>query len=1058
MKDILTSQDREILVQELETILQEIASEQEMEALNRVKCLQRLRQLEQLLGLEPDYKAMVEASSDTITTFDSEGRFLYVSPNWPRVLGHEASAIIGTNIFDGKFHPEDNPRCQQALKEVFETGERCRAVEYRIQNIDGEWFWHVASLSPIKDESGNVSSVVAVARDNHAQKLREIQVRSDYTRFRALLETMQQSVLYVDNNDVMLYVNQSLCDTFGYSREELLGKKGFEMLIVEEDHDLIRKKNQDREAGVKDQYEVRGIKKNGDVMLMHVSGAPLRDESGKVIGSVGVLGDVTESSKVREALNYSEEKYRTLFENAVVGILQSTLDDRYIMINSAYARMLGYDSPEEAIASVGDIHQIYQDPAQRDQLKELLIQDGFVENFEATLHNRNGELLWVLINARLRINSKGEQIVEATSVDITSRKQADMERQKLFSIIDGNLSEIYILDPAELHITYANKGAVRNLGYSREELLKLTPWDLCPDMTEQDIRTLLVPLLSGELKSLIFETRQRRKDGSIYPVEIDLQYQEYPGEKLMVAMINDITNSKSLKDQLIASQKMEAVGQLAGGIAHDFNNLLTVILGYGEELLSSLEPDDPQMISVDEMVKAGRRAAQLTQQLLAFSRKQVAQPRNLDLNTIINNMGSMFVRILGENIKFQTTLFDQLDVVFADPGQMEQLIMNIVVNARDAMPLGGLIKINTANLTIDEAYQDMHTEIAPGDYVIISVSDNGCGMSKEIQNKVYEPFFTTKGVGRGSGLGLSIVYGIVQQSKGHILLYSEEGEGTTFKILLPAVRGELDPLEDRGPKQLVQGKGESILIVEDEDALRRYVTRMITGLGYKVSSCSSGMEALETIRHGLRPDLIVTDIVMPGINGREMAEQAREIVPGQKVLFVSGFNDDVLVNQGIIKADLTYIQKPFSKNDISIKIAEMLKQVSDTDAKSNFHILLLDDDEGIRNLYKRSFERKGYLYQAAATVEEALEVLKNHKVDLLLLDMNLGIISGEQALAKIREEGYLVPVVLLSGLVDQQRVSALRSMGVVQFFEKGFTNQALYDFIKVMAAAPVCEQ
>jgi len=1055
VKETLTNRDQDGLLRELEDLLRKIRTEHAENLLYSEETIDRLHQLEKMLGCETeaDFKAMVEASGDTIATFDEEGRFLYISPNWSKALGHDTSYLLGTSIFEGRFHPEDNPRCQQALKDVFETGERCPAVEYRIQNTKGEWFWHVASLSPIKDKAGKITSVLAVAHDNHTQKLREIQIRNAESRFRTLLDTMQEAVLYVDNNDTMLYVNQSLCEIFGYSREELLGKKGFEMLIVEEDHDIIRNKNREREQGVKDQYEVRGKRKNGEVLRMHVSGAPLRDENGKVIGSVGVLADVTESSRIREALNNSEEKYRSLFENAVVGLLQSTLDDRYIIINPSYARMLGYDSPEEAIASVGDIHEIYQDPTQRDVLKEILLRDGFVENFEAALHNKQGEQIWVLINARLRTNSKGEKVVEGTSVDITSRKHADLERQKLFTIIDGNMSEIYILDPETLAITYANKGAVRNLGYSRDELLKLTPMDICPEMNEQDIRTLLQPLTSGELNSLIFETHQRRKDGSIYPVEIDLQYQEYPGEKLMVAMITDITKSKSLKEQLIASQKMEAVGQLAGGIAHDFNNLLTVILGYGEELLSGLEPDDPLMVSVDEIVKAGRRAAQLTQQLLAFSRKQVAQPRNLNLNTIINNLESMFIRVLGENIKFQATLFDQLDVVFADPGRMEQLITNIVVNARDAMPLGGLIKINTANLTIDETYQDTHAEIAPGDYVILSVSDNGCGMSKEIQQKVYEPFFTTKGVGRGSGLGLSIVYGIVQQSKGHILLYSEEGEGTTFKILLPAVRGEIDVLEDRNPKKTVQGKGESILIVEDEDALRRYVTRMISSLGYKVSSCSSGMEALETIRHGLRPDLIVTDIVMPGINGREMAEQAREIVPGQKVLFVSGFNDDVLVNQGIINADLTYIQKPFSKNDISMKIAEMLNQGSGAENKTKFHILLLDDDEGIRNLYRRSFERKGYLYQASSTVEEALEMLKNQPVDLLLLDMNLGVITGEQALKKIRDEGYLVPVVLLSGLVDPVRVSALRSMGVVQFFEKGFTNQDLYDFIKVMAGA-----
>ncbi|MEN8142998.1 MAG: response regulator [Thermodesulfobacteriota bacterium] len=383
------------------------------------------------------------------------------------------------------------------------------------------------------------------------------------------------------------------------------------------------------------------------------------------------------------------------------------------------------------------------------------------------------------------------------------------------------------------------------------------------------------------------------------------------------------------EEALIQAQKLESIGQLAGGVAHDFNNLLMVILGYGENLRQKLPNDQALLGDLDEIIEAGKRASGLTRQLLAFSRKQSLKPRVVNLNQIIADLEKMLRRMIGEDLDLVTVPADDLWRVIADPGQIEQVIMNLAVNARDAMPHGGSLRIETANVELTEEMAENYISINAGSHVMLAISDSGCGMDEETCNRIFEPFFTTKELGKGTGLGLSTVYGIVKQSAGSIWVYSEPGQGTTFKIYLPRTTTKTELL---GPKSVrpksASGNGH-ILVVEDEPSLCSLFQKMLTNLGYRVTTATNGREALITVAEGgIQPDLLVTDVVMPGINGKELADNLLKIQPDLKVLYMSGYTESTKPLHGILESNCPFIQKPFSQEQLAAAVSELLNKTS----------------------------------------------------------------------------------------------------------------------------------
>ncbi|MFH0995664.1 MAG: response regulator [Pseudomonadota bacterium] len=392
----------------------------------------------------------------------------------------------------------------------------------------------------------------------------------------------------------------------------------------------------------------------------------------------------------------------------------------------------------------------------------------------------------------------------------------------------------------------------------------------------------------------------------------------------VIHIATDITEQKRAETELRESQKMDAIGRLAGGVAHDFNNMLSIINGYAELLLMKLKEDDPLCTDVGQILKAGNRAADLTRQLLAFSRKSIVQPKVISLNTVVSGVEKMLQRLIGEDIRVAFEMAGDLGHVRVDPGLIEQVIMNLAVNARDAMPLGGQLTIETRNVDLDESFSRRHVSVSPGSYVMLAVSDTGAGMDEATRQRIFEPFFTTKEKGKGTGLGLSMVYGIVKQNNGSIWVYSEPGQGTAFKIYLPRI-AEAVELEQIAPVDPTARGTETILIVEDEEAVCTLVKKILLSAGYQVLTAINGGEALMLLERRQEPvHLLLTDVVMPGMSGRELADRLLKIHPEMKVLFMSGYTDDAIVHHGVLDPDAHFIGKPFAMTTVQRKVREVL--------------------------------------------------------------------------------------------------------------------------------------
>ena len=537
---------------------------------------------------------------------------------------------------------------------------------------------------------------------------------------------------------------------------------------------------------------------------------------------------------------------------------------------------------------------------------------GVAEFFSRESRQPDAELLRMF-------ESLGSQIGQ-----FVERKRVERGLRLFRALIDQTKVGIEVIEPETGRFLDVNEQACVAHGYTREEYLSLSVPDIDPLVATKSWAEVMEEYRLVGFRTI--ESLHRRKDGSTFPVEINFN-PIHLDRDFMVAVVRDITERKQLEDQYRQAQKMEAVGQLAGGVAHDFNNLLTIINGYGELVMGAIPVGDPTRKLIQEIVSAGDRAAALTRQLLAFSRKAILEPRLLDLKAVVADMGMMLRRLIGEDLQLAVVIDPEVGAVKADPGQIDQVILNLVVNARDAMPRGGKLTVELRNAELDEAYALGHPEARPGPYVLLAVTDTGCGMDRATMSRIFEPFFSTKGE-NGTGLGLATVHGIVKQSGGHLAVYSEVGIGTTFKVYLPRLEqrpglGKASP----GQAEMLRGS-ETVLLVEDEDGVRALGRHILQGSGYTVLEARDGSEAVRVAEHHRgRIDLLVTDVVMPRMGGREVAERLVGLHPGVKVLFLSGYTDDAVVRHGILEAAVSFLQKPFSPASLSAKVREVLDGV-----------------------------------------------------------------------------------------------------------------------------------
>jgi PAS domain S-box-containing protein len=629
----------------------------------------------------------------------------------------------------------------------------------------------------------------------------------------------------------------------------------------------------------------------------------------------------------------ADERYRSFFELGAVGMAITGRERRFLEINDRLCEMLGYT--REELASIPWDRITYPDdlPKDAEVMEALLSGAKDTDRWDKRFIRKDGSVLNATIAIKaVRDEAGGLRYTTAVIQDMTTRALAEQalrrSEERYRDLIENAHDIIYSHDMEGNYLT-VNSAVEHITGYTLEEALRMNIKDTVVPEELPRVEEMIRRKLQGE-QMTAYELNIRAKDGRIVTVEVNTRIVYRDHEPIAVQGIaRDITGRKRLEEQLQQAQKLESVGRLAGGIAHDFNNMLTAINGYSDLALRRIRPDDPVRSYIEEIKKAGERSALLTNQLLAFSRRQILHPQMVRINDVINDTANMLKRLIGEDIELETHLKPTVGSIKFDTGQLAQILMNLAVNARDAMPDGGKLTVETSNIFIDPQYASSHVGLLPGAYVMLSMSDTGTGIPQDIQERIFEPFFTTKGVGKGTGLGLATVYGIVRQSGGGIFVYSEEGHGSTFKIYIPRVADEAVQETLASPPQRLAVGSETILLAEDEELVRSLSRKILEACGYRVIEACDGVEALEILARDEEIDLLLTDLIMPRMGGRELAERLQAVRPELPILFASGYTDEAIVRHGVLDSSTNFIQKPFTIDDVARKVRDMLDPQSD---------------------------------------------------------------------------------------------------------------------------------
>ncbi|MBV8880234.1 MAG: PAS domain S-box protein, partial [Planctomycetaceae bacterium] len=605
-----------------------------------------------------------------------------------------------------------------------------------------------------------------------------------------------------------------------------------------------------------------------------------------------------ERTLLSRELRERDEQYRRIVETAEEGIWTIDAHDRTVFANRKMTELVGY-TLEEMIGKTP--LDFMDDEARAIAIPRLAAKrKGEIATFEMCYRRKDGNAVWTSITTNPTFDERGRyQGAMALVTDISERREKEEALHRLVALVESSADAIISVDLDGKVLSW-NQAAGKLYGYSTKEAIGRSIRFIVPPDRQIEMDQILTRVRKGEPVPT-FDTVRKHQDGHAVPVSVGISPILDARGRLVAAsaIVRDISSQQKLQDQFRQAQKMEAVGRLAGGVAHDFNNLLTVICGYASLLLTRNGEATSMKEEIEEINRAGERAASLTRQLLAFSRKQVLEPQIISLNPVLKDLEKMLRRLIGEDIQLSTVLQEDLGKVKVDVGQMEQVVMNLVINARDAMPHGGRLIIETRNVVLESGTVGAALELRAGAYVVLSVSDTGVGMTKEIQSHLFEPFYTTKGVGKGTGLGLSTLYGIVRQSGGHVAVYSEPGKGSCFKIYLPNTTASAQMLPAVKPKVGTEGGTESILVVEDNEMVRKLTCEVLTRKGYRVRSVGSAEDALKSFEHDLYPDLLLTDMVLAGMNGLDLCRSAARQKCGLRRLLMTGYTEEAMLHQGV---------------------------------------------------------------------------------------------------------------------------------------------------------------
>jgi PAS domain S-box-containing protein len=877
-------------------------------------------------------RGIFNGALDAMLLADDEGRYVDANPAACRLFGLAHEQLMGRNLTQFAAPGYDGAA---AYKTFRETG-RMRG-QFPFVGLDG--------TRRVLD----YSAAANVAPGLHLSVLRDISDQIETERARhAAVQALRESRDQLEEAQAIAHIgnwtagigahtelrwSRECYRMFGVPDGTPMTVGAFFMCVHPEDRGrVIRASRAATEPEHPSLYDVehRVLRPDGTVRRVHERALVEQDAENRATRIFGTVQDITDRHAAVEALRASEERYRRIIEATSEGVWIYDAQGITTFMNVPMAEMLGCTVEEtlgQPIYNFIDASKRPEAEARADRRRQ-----GKSERGDFCLRRKDGAELWVSAESNPLYHATGRfegGLVMVT--DISMRRRADEARARLAAIVESSDDAIISVSLDGLIASW-NLGAKNLYQYSPEEIVGKPVTLLIPTGFVEDERRILARAAQGAAVRQ-YETQRLRKDGSVVEVAVTISpVRDTAGNVIGVSKIaRDLTPRREAEialrrteEQFRQAQKMEAVGRLAGGVAHDFNNLLSVILSYAGLAVDTLKVGDPLRGDLEQIEIAGNRATELTRQLLAFSRQQVLQPRVLDLNQIVAGMKPMLTRLLGEDIDLAAVAASDLFRVLADPGQVEQVVMNLAVNARDAMPNGGKLTIETANVELSPDDVAADVGVQAGHYAMLAVSDTGVGMDAATRARIFEPFFTTKDKGKGTGLGLSTVFGIVQQSGGHVGVYSEPGQGCTFKVYLPATDRVAEAPVAATMAAVLHGS-ETILLVEDEPQVRAVECSILRRHGYHVLETSNGGEAFLIAREFAgRIHLMLTDVVMPRMSGRVLAQELAAQRPDMKVLFASGYTDDAIVHHGVLNAGVAFLQKPFTPDALLRKIREVL--------------------------------------------------------------------------------------------------------------------------------------
>ncbi len=780
--------------------------------------------------------------------------------------------------------------------------------------------------------------LVAKATRMIERRQTERALRANDNRFRSLIENSRDIISILTSDGTIVYESPALEYVLGYAPDELIGKNAFDLIYPEDAARVNAFFNQAlQNIDAAGQVEYRFRHKDNSWRILESLGRKFNDPADGLVVIVNSR-DVTEQRKALESKREAEDTNRFqahLLDTVEQAVIATDLDGIVTYWNGFAQRLYGWSAEEAVGRAITSLTTPEGAQAEANEIISRLKEDGKSWAGDFTVRRKNGETFPARVfNSPISDAGGGAIGIVGISFDITDQRRADEAlRQaeiRYRSLVELSPAIVYLAEPFLPFAPIYVSPNVEVFGYQSEE------WFACADMWltlihEEDRERVIQNTKDAIKQGLNTEIEYRivARDRQIHWVhDKGCFIRDEQGNAIgWQGVILDVTETKKLEEQLRLSQKLESVGRLAGGIAHDFNNMLTVINGYSAIILKQIGGDHPLSPKVLEIKKAGERSALLTHQLLAFSRQQILKPRILNINEIIVDTSNMLQRLIGEDIQLNILPDPKAGQIEVDPGQLTQVIMNLAVNARDAMPDGGNLTIETANVYLDEETAALFPPTLPGFYVLLTIGDTGSGISDDVKQHIFEPFYTTKEIGKGTGLGLATVYGIIKQSGGYIWAESEAGKGATFRIYFPRADKQSAQAEAGTVAAEVSGGSETILLVEDEEIVRNLAREILETCDYKVIEAENGIEALEICRKpGCKIDLLITDVVMPKMGGREVAEKVAEIFPDIPQLFISGYTNDGIFREGLIKEDMNFIQKPFTFEALTHRVRKLLDE------------------------------------------------------------------------------------------------------------------------------------